>query len=732
MLKFNPLIRSWFDIAWGATTDIHNLWFFIDDTALSTAHPTASDWDFAVVWSTDTIRVRDWDTTARVDSWVSTWWETFKEYTPNTLYDVNDRIAINDRYYTNIALHTSNDWLYQLSWWWDNWAPTYWPLVISNVTATTFEVNSALHTYPDFSIDAWDDNFSAYYDATSVIWVDYNVTDLWWWQYRYELITPIWELPDLTSPNNYISVLWDYGVDVQLSFVNDAFYWTSFWTVTPREQSITYQVNDLVLENWQTYQCNTAHTSTLLFSDFESYWNILWVQPSPNRVFDISTWVTSDTVWAVDNTAPRYDSYIIHVNNNYILNFAGSFAEWHKIVIECLANAFNVEFTGSFVLDWKWVASYIDTPRAVATYYEFTYFSWSWNMVKLSQSRQVITELVTPAATSSASLLWLYTPVGWWVIATYIFSPETTLDFNVLLDWAVIQDGSIFRYISTNCSTNDTTINTTLVAWLSFQFSNGTNDTTYFFDTSDELKVLEFVKMWNLMVQTLPVHIPTWWFKQIFIANDTVANLAWSVSDNPFNSTEATDWSYPLGNTVTSFDINYTDWVLHDWDTFHIFTWTNWITPLITVANSGQSFVHADWRYSNAPIRARTNAIYSFKYINWIIVEMPSQNGFTDWGIQGSSAFYFDAQQFNQENFLVVNASLYATDGTIELPNTASLYLIAWKRAIIKRIDNEAYTVTINVNGSNGETIDWVTSKIISPMQSLTILLSTDWNWYLI
>lgn len=53
------------DIWW----DTHNLWYYADQTALTTAHATANDWDFAIVWSTDSVWVWDSGTNAWVDTW---------------------------------------------------------------------------------------------------------------------------------------------------------------------------------------------------------------------------------------------------------------------------------------------------------------------------------------------------------------------------------------------------------------------------------------------------------------------------------------------------------------------------------------------------------------------------------------------------------------------------------------------------------------------------------------
>lgn len=56
------------DIAGGGGGDQHNLGWYATESALTTAHPTASDGDYAIVGDTDTVWVWDGDTTAWVDS----------------------------------------------------------------------------------------------------------------------------------------------------------------------------------------------------------------------------------------------------------------------------------------------------------------------------------------------------------------------------------------------------------------------------------------------------------------------------------------------------------------------------------------------------------------------------------------------------------------------------------------------------------------------------------------
>ena len=52
----------------GGGSDVHNLGWYADLTALQTAHPTATDGDYAILGSTDTVWVWDSDTSAWVDT----------------------------------------------------------------------------------------------------------------------------------------------------------------------------------------------------------------------------------------------------------------------------------------------------------------------------------------------------------------------------------------------------------------------------------------------------------------------------------------------------------------------------------------------------------------------------------------------------------------------------------------------------------------------------------------
>lgn len=59
-------------------TDFHNLGWYATELALNTAYPTATAWDWAVVWTTDSVWIWDTDTNTWVDSWETALWDMTK------------------------------------------------------------------------------------------------------------------------------------------------------------------------------------------------------------------------------------------------------------------------------------------------------------------------------------------------------------------------------------------------------------------------------------------------------------------------------------------------------------------------------------------------------------------------------------------------------------------------------------------------------------------------------
>ena len=72
-------------IPWWSGND---LWYFATELALTTAHPTASAGNYAIVGSTDTVWIWDTDTSDWVNSGTSSMWDMTKSvYDPNTVED---------------------------------------------------------------------------------------------------------------------------------------------------------------------------------------------------------------------------------------------------------------------------------------------------------------------------------------------------------------------------------------------------------------------------------------------------------------------------------------------------------------------------------------------------------------------------------------------------------------------------------------------------------------------
>ena len=68
----------------GNITSWNDLWYFATELALTTAHPTASAGNYAIVGSTDTVWIWDDDTNDWVNSGVSSMWDMTKSvYDPN-------------------------------------------------------------------------------------------------------------------------------------------------------------------------------------------------------------------------------------------------------------------------------------------------------------------------------------------------------------------------------------------------------------------------------------------------------------------------------------------------------------------------------------------------------------------------------------------------------------------------------------------------------------------------
>jgi len=253
--KYNPFINN-FDISWGGSKN--DLWYFIDEAALVLAHPTANAGNYAVVWSTDTIWIRDDNTNSWVNSWVdlvkfivsvtfaeittlistnslnpwmryiitdyqtkhviqwtsivNTWdveWIIVAAISNNTI----DSNAISSVYDTDSILYDINNTLIvgnniysEINYWTASWD---FNITVDSSNSFIIDANpqdiSTLYIYAEDSNWAWCE-----YTSSSVLWVDYDITDIWWWNYRITCLTGDWFPIDLTVPDSF-SIYIEFG-----------------------------------------------------------------------------------------------------------------------------------------------------------------------------------------------------------------------------------------------------------------------------------------------------------------------------------------------------------------------------------------------------------------------------------------------------------------------------------------------------------------------------------------
>lgn len=67
---FNNWSQISISIYW-TTWNTNDLWFFANESSLTTSHPTANNWNYAIVWTTDSIWIWDSDTNTWKDSKVT-------------------------------------------------------------------------------------------------------------------------------------------------------------------------------------------------------------------------------------------------------------------------------------------------------------------------------------------------------------------------------------------------------------------------------------------------------------------------------------------------------------------------------------------------------------------------------------------------------------------------------------------------------------------------------------
>lgn len=230
---------------------IKNLWYFATEAWLPW---TATNWDYAIVWSTDTVWVWDSDTNAWKNSWTASSWDMMKSvYDTDNDWKVdaaetadsvewawvqNKPTAFNpishthdDRYYTDVEIDIAL-WLKQ------NALNTKQDALVSWTNIKTVNWNSLLWS-GDIVISWWGGASTLTYSAistsqTASVWVYYGVT---------------------CSNSNII-----------LTIPN----WTSAWdTISVKKLDNT---SYWVILSWNI-EIDTSYTLGLQFESIDLYWN---------------------------------------------------------------------------------------------------------------------------------------------------------------------------------------------------------------------------------------------------------------------------------------------------------------------------------------------------------------------------------------------------------------------------------------------------------------------------
>ena len=114
---------------WGWSTN--DKWYFATELALTTAYPVWQDWRHAILGSTDTVWIWDSDTTAWVDSWITS---------QTTRIDLTARRTAEPTEYDVQATYTVYEYTY--------WSTNYYRRVYNTYDPATdiFYAESALST----------------------------------------------------------------------------------------------------------------------------------------------------------------------------------------------------------------------------------------------------------------------------------------------------------------------------------------------------------------------------------------------------------------------------------------------------------------------------------------------------------------------------------------------------------------------------------------------------------
>lgn len=138
---------------------IKNLWYFTTEAWLPW---TATNWDYAIVWSTDTVWVWDWDTNTWKNTDTTSTWDMMK-----SVYDTNNDWKVN-------AADTADS----VDWTWVQNKPT-------TFTPSTHNHDDLYYTESEINIALWlkQDTLVSWTNIKTINWVSlltwWNIV-LWW------------------------------------------------------------------------------------------------------------------------------------------------------------------------------------------------------------------------------------------------------------------------------------------------------------------------------------------------------------------------------------------------------------------------------------------------------------------------------------------------------------------------------------------------------------------------
>jgi hypothetical protein len=278
--------------------------YFATPLALTTAYPVWQNGWYAIVWTTDTVWIWDWDTTSWKDSWIqggAFWQRTWTTISPTTAGDnIETSWTLN---ITNTTDSTSSTtWAIKTSWWlWVAKALYVWTdldtLYFKYLNTTTWWTNSlkiwpsagALWNGANDSVAIWWNSMSKQVSWDRVVaiwssaWFNYTWNDSifiwhasWFLTTTWQFITAIWKDAGRSHNGNNCSFIW-----------YRAWYWNSgTW-------------------GWNTWISSYALYS--LTSWIQNMW--LWL----NAWYKITTWSNNFVFWtnAGYNTVDWSDNYFI-------------------------------------------------------------------------------------------------------------------------------------------------------------------------------------------------------------------------------------------------------------------------------------------------------------------------------------------------------------------------------------------------------------------------------------